>query len=170
MADKAPATENYRDIAQGFGVCTLAVIFLYLMSGMNAVSLREMPLSVLMTVFTTACVYYVTRAFVSSSKRFFSLASAIPVFAVYMLIFTLSFKAVNRATLSCISIMENVMLWGGLGTILVCVTVLIAAHKFEAKDAVTAVLCAGFVIRAVMVIFKTASFSPIVPSSFNILT
>ena len=158
MADKAPASKNYKDIAQGFGVCTLAVIFLYLMSGMNAVSLREMPLSVLMTVFTTACVYYVTRAFVSTSRKFLSLVSAVPVFAIYMLIFTLSFKAVNRATLSCISIMENVMLWGGLGTILVCVTVLIAAHKFEAKDAVTAVLCAGFVLRAVMVVFTPLNF------------
>ena len=98
MADKAPASKNYRDIAQGFGVCTLAVIFLYLMSGMNAVSLREMPLSVLMTVFTTACVYYVTRAFVSNTKKYLSLVSAVPVFAIYMLIFTLSFKAVNRAS------------------------------------------------------------------------
>ena len=158
MADKAPAAKDYRDLAQGFGVCTVAVIILYLMSGMNAVSLRELPLSVLMAVFTTACVYYVTRAFVSTAKRYLALASAIPAFAIYMLIFKLSFKAVNRATLACISIMENVMLWCGLGTVLICVSVLLISRRFEAKDAVTAVLCAGFVIRAVMVIFTPLNF------------
>ena len=42
MADKAKAAKDYRELAQGFGVCTVAVIILYLMSGMNAVSLREM--------------------------------------------------------------------------------------------------------------------------------
>ena len=158
MADKAKAAKDYRELAQGFGVCTVAVIILYLMSGMNAVSLREMSLSVLMTVFTTACVYYVTRAFICSPKKYLALASAVPAFAIYMLIFKMSFAAVNRTTLACISIMENVMLWGGLGTILVCIIVLLIARKFEAKDAVTAVLCAGFVLRAVMVIFTPLNY------------
>lgn len=158
MTGKASTAKDYRDIAQGFGVCTLAVIILYLMSEMTATNLREIQLAGLMMLFTVCCIYYVTRSFVSTTKKYLSLLSAIPVFAVYYLIFKCSFNSVNRSTIACLSIMEGVMMWAGLGTILVSVAVMLAGKKFTAKDAVTAVLCTGFLLRAVMVLFTPLNF------------
>lgn len=158
MTGKASTAKDYRDIAQGFGVCTLAVIILYLMSEMTAINLREIQLAGLMMLFTVCCVYYVTRSFVSTTKKYLSLLSAIPVFAVYYLIFMCSFNSVNRSTIACLSIMEGVMMWAGLGTIIVSVAVMLAGKKFTAKDAVTAVLCTGFLLRAVMVLFTPLNF------------
>ena len=37
--------KDFRETAQGFGVCTAAVLILYLISGMDAVNMREMHLS-----------------------------------------------------------------------------------------------------------------------------
>ena len=46
--------KDFRETAQGFGVCTAAVLILYLISGMDAVNMREMHLSLLMALLT-AC-------------------------------------------------------------------------------------------------------------------
>ena len=79
--------KDFRETAQGFGVCTAAVLILYLISGMDAVNMREMHLSLLMALLTACCAFYVTSAFTSSKKRFLSLISALPAFGIYFLIF-----------------------------------------------------------------------------------
>ena len=155
---KISAGKDYKDLAQGFGVCTIAVIVLYLFSGMNAVNLREMHIAILLAILTAYAAFYVTSAFVKSAKRFIALVAALPAFGIYFLVLRLSFDQANRETMACLTIMESVMLWAGLGTILLAVIALLTGRKFEAKDAVTAVLCAGFVLRAVMVLFTPLNF------------
>ena len=150
--------KDFRETAQGFGVCTAAVIILYLISGMDAVNMREMHLSLLMALLTACCAFYVTSAFTSSKKRFLSLISALPAFGIYFLIFRLSFNACGRKTLPCISIMESVLLWAGLGTVIVSVITLALGKKLKAEDLVAAVLASGFVMRAVMVLFTPLNF------------
>ena len=149
---------DFRKIACGFGVCTAAVIFLYLMTGMNAVNMRELHASVLMAVYTACCIFYVANVFNNSAKKYLSLLSAFPAFGLYFLILRFTFNAVGRQTLLCLNAMEMVMMWGGLGTVIVSVAVLLLEHKLTAKDAVVAVLCAGFVMRAVMVLFTPLNF------------
>ena len=46
--------KDFRQAAQGFGVCTAAVFVLYLFSGMDAINMREVQLSLLMALLT-AC-------------------------------------------------------------------------------------------------------------------
>ena len=150
--------KDFRETAQGFGVCTAAVLILYLISGMDAVNMREMHLSLLMALLTACCAFYVTSAFTSSKKRFLSLISALPAFGIYFLIFRLSFNACGRKTLPCISIMESVLLWAGLGTVIVSAITLALGKKLKAEDLVAAVLASGFIMRAVMVLFTPLNF------------
>ena len=150
--------KDFRELAQGFGVCAAAVLVLYLVSGMNTINMREAHLSILMAVLTACCTFYVTSAFIGTKKRFLSLLSALPAFGIYFLIFKLSFDACGRKTLPCISIMEGVLCWAGLGTIVVSSLALAFGKKLKAADLVTAALAAGFVMRAVMVLFTPLNF------------
>lgn len=150
--------KDFRELAQGFGVCAIAVLILYLISGMNTINMREAQLSILMAVLTACCAFYVTSAFTGTKKRFLSLLSVLPAFGIYFLIFKLSFDACGRKTLPCISIMEGVLCWAGLGTIVVSSLALALGKKLKAADLVTAALAAGFVMRAVMVLFTPLNF------------
>lgn len=150
--------KDFRELAQGFGVCAAAVLVLYLISDMNTINMREAHLSLLMAVLTACCTFYVTSAFIGTKKRFLSLVSALPAFGIYFLIFKLSFDACGRKTLPCISIMEGVLCWAGLGTIVVSSLALAFGKKLKASDLVTAALAAGFVMRAVMVLFTPLNF------------
>lgn len=158
---------DFREIAQGFGVTAIAVFFLYLMSGMHAVNMREIHLAFLMTALTSCCVFYVTSCYISGAKRFLSLISSVPAFAVYYLVIKLLFDSCGRMTLPCLEIMESVLLWAGLGTVIVSVIALLIGHKLTSKDMVMAVLCAGFVMRAVMVLFTPLNFNQHDVSSFS---
>lgn len=150
--------KDFRELAQGFGVCAAAVLVLYLISGMNTINMREAHLSLLMAVLTACCTFYVTSAFTGTKKRFLSLLSVLPAFGIYFLIFKLSFDACGRKTLPCISIMEGVLCWAGLGTVVVSSLALALGKKLKAADLVTAALAAGFVMRAVMVLFTPLNF------------
>ena len=161
------AIRDFRSAAQGFTVCTVAVVLLYLMSGMTAVNMREIHLAVLMTALTSACVFYVASCFTEGPKKYLSLISAVPAFAVYYLVFMLSFNACGRKTLPCLSIMESVLFWAGLGTVAVSVIVLFIGHKLTSRDAVSAVLCAGFIARGVMVLFTPLNFNQHDVSNFS---
>ena len=158
MAKASFTGKDYKDLAQGFGVCTIAVFALYLISGMHAVNLRETSIAVLMSVLTACAAFYVTSAFIKSAKRFLSLISLVPAFGIYYLILNAAFNVAGREMLACLNIMESVMLWAGIGTVLVSLAVLAAGRKFESKDGVTAVLAAAFVMRAVMVLFTPLNF------------
>ena len=149
---------DYREATQGFGVCTVAVLILYLVSGMDAINMREAHLSLLMAILTACCAFYVASAFTGTKKRFLSLISAVPAFGIYYLIFKLSFDACGRKTMPCVTIMEGVLLWAGLGIIIVSVAVLAIGKKLKAADLIAAVLAAGFVMRAVMVLFTPLNF------------
>ena len=151
-------TKDFRDIAAGFGVCTVAVLILYIFSGMNAVNMREFHLALLMALLTACCAFYVTSAFVDTPKKYLSTASVLPAYGLYFLIFRLSFNAAERRTIVCLSIMENIMIWAGLGSIAVSLLILLIGHKFTAKDSVVAILAAGFVMRAVMVLYTPLNF------------
>lgn len=150
--------KDFRQAAQGFGVCTAAVFVLYLFSGMDAINMREVQLSLLMAILTACCAFYVTSAFTGSKKRFLSLISVLPAFGIYFLIFRLSFNACGRKTLPCVSIMESVLCWAGLGSVIVSMAVLALGKKLKVTDLVTAVLASGFVMRAVMVLFTPLNF------------
>lgn len=167
MVTKSPTTGDFRDLAQGFGVCAIAVLALYLITGMHAINMREAHLSALLAILTAACAYYVTTTFINTKKRFISLLSAVPAFAIYMLVFKLSFGAVGRKTLPCIGIMESVLFWAGLGTVIVSAAVLATGRKFTSKDLITAVLAAGFIMRSVMVLFTPLNFWQHDVSSFS---
>lgn len=167
MVEKSAVYKDHRSLAQGFGICTVAVLLLYFLSGMNAVKMREIHLSLLMAILTASCVFYVTCAFVKSYKRFVSLVSFIPALGIYYLIFKLSFDACDRKTLPALSVMEGVLFWAGIGTVLVSVLVLFAGHKLEDGDLVTAVLASGFVLRTVMVLFTPLNFYQHDVSSFS---
>ena len=159
--------KDFRELAQGFGVCTIAVLVLYLISGMNTINMREAQLSLLMAILTASCAFYVTSAFISTKKKSLSLLAIFPAFGIYFLIFKLLFNACGRKTLPCISIMESVLCWAGLGTVAISVIVLAFGKKLKAKDIVTAVLAAGFVMRAVMVLFTPLNFYQHDVSSFS---
>ena len=88
---------------------------------------------------------------------FFAL-SLLPAFGIYFLIFKLSFNACGRKTLPCVSIMESVLCWAGLGSVIVSAAVLALGKKFKVTDLVTLVLASGFVMRAVMVLFTPLNF------------
>ena len=150
--------KDFRELAQGFGVCAIAVLVLYLVSGMNTINMREAHLSILMAVLTAVCAFYVTSAYINTKKKFLSLLSVLPAFGIYFLIFKLSFDACGRKTLPCISIMEGVLCWAGLGTVVVSGLALALGKKLKAADLVTAALAAGFVMRAVMVLFTPLNF------------
>ena len=167
MVTRGSTGRNFRDLAQGFGVCTIAVLILYLITGMHAINMREAHLSALMAILTASAAFYVTSAFIDTKKRFISIISAPIAFGIYMLVFKLSFGAVGRRTLPCIEIMESVLMWAGLGTIVVSAIVLALGRKFTAKDLVTAVLAAGFVMRSVMVLFTPLNFWQHDVSSFS---
>ena len=158
MVTRTPSGRDFRERAQGFGVCTIAVLVLYLITGMHAINMREAHLAALMAVLTASCAFYVTLAFSSTKKRFLSLLSAVPAFALYMLVFKLSFDACGRKTLPCLAIMESVLLWAGLGTVAVSAAALATGRRFTSKDLVTAVLAAGFILRSVMVLFTPLNF------------
>ena len=66
MAKASFTGKDYKDLAQGFGVCTIAVFALYLISGMHAVNLRETSIAVLMSILTACAAFYVTSAFIKS--------------------------------------------------------------------------------------------------------
>ena len=159
--------KDFRELAQGFGVCSIAVLVLYLVSGMNTINMRETHLSLLMAILTAACAFYVTSAFINTKKKFLSLISLIPAFGIYYLIFKLSFDALGRRALPCISIMEGVLCWAGLGTVAVSVIALALGKKLKATDIVTAILAAGFVMRAVMVLFTPLNYYQHDVSSFS---
>ena len=159
--------KDFRELAQGFGVCTIAVLVLYLVSGMNTINMRETHLSLLMAILTAACAFYVTSAFINTKKKFLALLASIPAFGIYYLIFKLSFDALGRRALPCISIMEGVLCWAGLGTVAVSVIALALGKKLKATDIVTAILAAGFVMRAVMVLFTPLNYYQHDVSSFS---
>ena len=159
--------KDFRELAQGFGVCTIAVLVIYLVSGMNTINMRETHLSLLMAILTAACVFYVTSAFINTKKKFLALLASIPAFGIYYLIFKLSFDALERRALPCISIMEGVLCWAGLGTVAVSVIALALGKKLKATDIVTAILAAGFVMRAVMVLFTPLNYYQHDVSSFS---
>ena len=150
--------KDFRELAQGFGVCTIAVLVLYLISGMNTINMREAHLSLLMAILTTACAFYVTSAFINTKKKFLALLASIPAFGIYYLIFKLSFDACNRMTFPCLSVMEGVLCWAGIGTVAVSVIALALGKKLKATDIVTAILAAGFIMRAVMVLFTPLNY------------
>ena len=70
MVTGSKAKTDFREVAQGFGVCTVAVLILYLITGMHAVNMREAHLSALMAILTAACAFYVASAFIGTNKRF----------------------------------------------------------------------------------------------------
>ena len=150
--------KDLRETAQGFGVCTCAVLILYLISGMDAINMREAHLSLLMAILTACCAFYVTSAFIGTKKRFLSLILAVPAFGIYYLIFKISFDACGRRTMPCVSIMEGVLFWAGLGTVIVSVVTLAAGKKLKTADLALSVLAAGFVMRAAMVLFTPLNF------------
>ena len=159
--------KDFRELAQGFGVCTIAVLVLYLISGMNTINMREAHLSLLMAILTAACAFYVTSAFINTKKKFLALLASIPAFGIYYLIFKLSFDACNRMTFPCLSVMEGVLCWAGLGTVAVSVIALALGKKLKATDIVTAILAAGFIMRAVMVLFTPLNYYQHDVSSFS---
>lgn len=162
-------TKDYRDRAQGFGVCTLAILVLYLLTGMNAGNMGEIEAAALMAVFTACCAYYVTNAFVTSPKRFFSLISAVPAFGIYWIVLKSLFGSVQYNRLDCLVAMEKIIMWCGLGTILVSAVTLIASRKFTCKDLITAILCTGFLMRTVMVLFTPLKYFQHDLSDFTVI-
>ena len=147
---------DFRKIACGFGVCTAAVIFLYLMTGMNAVNMRELHASVLMAVYTACCIFYVANVFNNSAKKYLSLLSAFPAFGLYFLILRFTFNAVGRQTLLCLNAMEMVMKchWTGrvetaLGVTVIVLGVVIAISGQKAFAAAASLASA---INGVLVV------------------
>lgn len=159
MVDKTSSGRDFRDIAKGFGVCTIAVLFVYILTGMNAVNMREAHSAALITVFTVCCIFYLACVLaMKASFKYLSLLSAIPLFGLYYLVFMLTFNAAERRMIVCLKIMEMIFMWGGLGTLFVSLAVLFLAHRLTAKDVLIALLAAGFVIRTVMVLFTPLNF------------
>ncbi len=161
--------DDYRDRAQGFGLCTLAILALYLVTGMNADNMGEIEVSVLMAVFTACCAYYVTNAFVTSPKRFLSLIAVVPAFAAYWLILRSVFGSLQHNRLDCLVAMENTIMWCGLGTVLVSAVTLIVSHKFSYKDLITVILCVGFMLRTIMVLFTPLYYYQHDLSDFSVI-
>ena len=161
--------EDYRDRAQGFGLCTLAILVLYLVTGMNAGNMSEIEVSVLMAGFTAGCALYVTSAFITTAKRFLSLIAFVPAFALYLIIFKYVFGSLLNDRLDCLVAMENIMMWCGLGTVLVSAVTLIVSHKFTSKDLITVILCVGFMLRTIVVLFTPLYYYQHDLSDFSVL-
>jgi len=161
--------EDYRDRAQGFGLCTLAILVLYLVTGMNAGNMSEIEVSVLMAGFTACCALYVTNAFITTAKRFLSLIAFVPAFALYLIILKAVFGSLQNERLDCLVAMENTMMWCGLGTVLVSAVTLIVSHKFSYKDLITVILCVGFLLRMIMVLFTPLHYYQHDLSDFSVI-
>ena len=75
MGNVGTKGKDFRDRAQGFAVCFVAILIMYILTGMNVAYMEEIHFAALMAIFTTGCAYYVTSAFIDKPKKYFSLLS-----------------------------------------------------------------------------------------------
>ena len=153
MGNVGTKGKDFRDRAQGFAVCFVAILIMYILTGMNVAYMEEIHFAALMAIFTTGCAYYVTGAFIDKPKKYFSLLSVIPAFVIYLLIFKAAFEQAGRDFVKQLPATEGIVMWAGLGTIAVSVLALVIGHRFTSKDLLTVAIWLGFHMRTVLVLF-----------------
>ena len=149
---------DIRRAGPSFLLVTAAVFFLYFVTFMTATHLKAARSAVLFGAFASFCAFYTVSRIKDIKTGLLGLLAGIPCGIASYFALNAAFDTVNRMTIECFGIMMRFLLWGGIGcVILMCVT-LICCKKFTAEDAVFAVLSAGFVLRAVLVIFTPLNF------------
>lgn len=145
-------------IGPSFLLVTAAVLFLYSVTGMTAAHLNAVRTAVLFGVFISFCAFYTVSRIKDIKTGLLGLAAGVICGPVSYFALDAAFNSVQRMTIECFGIMMRFLLWGGIGCVALAVITLIFAKKFKTEDAVFAVLLAGFVLRAILVIFTPLNF------------
>ena len=145
-------------IGPSFLLVTAAVLFLYFVTGMTASRLNAVRTAVLFGVFISFCAFYTVSRIKDIKTGLLGLAAGVICGPVSYFVLDAAFNSVNRMTIECFGIMMRFLLWGGIGCVFLTVITLICAKRFNAEDAVFAVLSAGFVLRTLLVLYTPLNF------------
>ena len=141
-----------------FLLMTAAVIFIYLLTGMTAARLNAVKASVLFAAFVSFTAFYTVSRIKEIKSGLLGLITGIPAGLAAYFVLENGFNSVNRMTIQCFGIMMRFLLWGCLACLLLSCALIIASKRFKTEDAVFLILAAGFVLRAVMVLFTPLNF------------
>ena len=153
--------ERKRDISSigsSFLLMAAGVLFIYSLTGMTAAHLEAKKSAALFAVFASFCAFYTISRIKSIKAGLLGLPAGVFVGIISAVALDASFNMVQRKTLVCFGIMMRFLLWGCILCLALCCIALIAAKRFKTEDAVFAVLAAGFILRAVMVLFTPLNF------------
>ena len=145
-------------LGSSFLPAAAAVLIIYCLTGMTASRLNAVKSAVLFGMFVSYCVFYAVSRIKNIKTGLFGLLAGVPCGFISYYALNAAFNSVNRMTIECFGIMLRFLLWGGAGCVAFTCLMLICAKSFKAEDAVFAVLSAGFVLRAVLVIFTPLNF------------
>ena len=155
MADKKTGISS---IGPSFLLMTAAVLFIYSLTGMTAARLNANKAAVLFAVFAAFIVFYTVSRIKDVKTGLICLVSGVPVWFISSFAVDKAFNSVQRMTIECFGIMLRFFLWGCLICLILSCASLILTKRFNTEDAVFFVLAAGFVLRAVMVLFTPLNF------------
>lgn len=150
--------KDISSIGSSFLLMTAAVLFIYLLTGMTAARMNAVKTAVLFATFVSFIAFYTASRIKGIKTGLIGLVSGIPAGFIAYLALESGFNSVNRQTILCFGIMMRLLLWGCLACLVLSFALLIAAKRFKTEDAVFIVLSAGFVLRAVMVLFTPLNF------------
>ena len=145
-------------IGASFLPVAAAILIIYCLCGMTAAHLNAVKLSVMFGLFVSYCVFYAVSRIKDIKTGLFGLAAGVPCGFISYFALNAAFDSVNRMTIECFGIMLRFLLFGGAGCVALTCILLVCAKSFRTEDAVFAVLAAGFVLRAVLVIFTPLNF------------
>lgn len=145
-------------IGTSFITVTAAILFIYCLTGMTVTRLNANKAGILFGVFVAFIAFYTVARIKDIKTGLIGLLAGVPAWLVSSFALTKAFEAAQKMTIVCFGIMMRFLLWGSICAIVLSVISLICAKRFKTMDAVFAVLAAGFVLRAVMVLFTPLNF------------
>ena len=154
----AAGKKDISSIGSSFLLMTAAVLFMYILTGMTAARLNSVKAAVLFAIFVSFAAFYAVSRIKGIMTGLLGTVTGIPAGFIAYLALESGFNSVNRQTIECFGIMMRFLLWGCLACLILTSALLIAAKRFKTEDAVFMILSAGFVLRAVMVLFTPLNF------------
>ena len=145
-------------VGPSFLFSAAAILFIYFLTGMTAAQLSSAKAAILFAVFVSFTAFYTVSRIKGIKTGLFGLLAGVPAGIISAFALERAFNAAERLTILCFGIMMRFLLWGCLACLVLCCALLIASKRFKTEDAVFAVLSAGFVLRAVMVLFTPLNF------------
>lgn len=137
---------------------TAAVLIIYCLTGTTAAHLSAAKAAAMFGMFVSFCAFYAAARIKGIKAGLMGLAAGLPCGFISYFALNAAFDSVNRMTIECFGIMLRFFLFGGTGCVILTCVLLLCAKSFKTEDAVFAVLCAGFVLRAILVIFTPLNY------------